>query len=103
MIYSGDPLSKKFPKKGLDTQRRSALQGVLIARAIHKTVYFRYVTGLSMFLSTCITWGKSPEIPRMTRLSGYPHLWRTMWITPTPLWKRAAGFPVSSELDISST
>ena len=94
---------KNFQKRDLTPKAGLRYKEGLIARRTHQTVYFRYVTGLPMFFRTCITWGKSPEIPRKTRVSGYPHLWRTMWITPKPLWKRSAGAQTSTDCDNPSS
>ncbi len=45
--------------------------------------------------------GKTSREAEKKRSSGYPHLWKTLWITPKSLWERTERSVVLMELGIS--
>jgi hypothetical protein len=85
------PHSKKFRKRGLTPFNGCATRGALLAEKPWKLFIFNMFRIFSCSSSSCITWGQFPEKPKKARVPGYPHLWRSLWKTPGPLWKRTGG------------
>lgn|GEM_PF-4731076 len=87
MLDRNCPHPKEFRKSGLTPPKGCATRGASLACESVKWFIFNMFHISQCSSPGCTTWGQFPEKPKKARVPGYPHLWRSLWITPRPLWK----------------